>query len=536
MTNSPDKKIPIAVAILCIFMLLTGNLWGVIETSEARYAEISREMYRSGDWLHPSLLNIHHYHKPPVTYWVTATAFSIFGVNAFAARFFLVLSFGVQVLLLFRIARLLFKNKEIAGYCALVYATLPLTLISVRGLTTDSYLTTFVLLSLFYGLKFIESKKVLFLYGMAFALGVGFLVKGPVIFIVPVLAIASMWNHARIKINEGTIALLIFVTVGFSWFAFLVAEDSRFADYFFFRHFVDRLANAEVFARKEPWYYYLPIIPLVTLPWIIIFIGGILAKKATGDDRRMINRLLLWWILLPLIVFSISSSKLVLYILPLSIGFSLAAGYFLAGGISKILFKFFLAIPIIINLCLISIPIFFSRFNFNNTLYISSSFTLVACLVVWFLILQRELAVLLASTLFTINLILFSSQFFSLNANEVNSLATVTSFIKQQGLHDRTIIAYDELLPSVAFELDKEIISVYAGDRSLKRETQFEPDDQWKNYLIDVNDRTSLQHFKTILSKQSVVIVKNELPAKLDSLLVGRWIHKDFEKWKVYYN
>ena len=96
-------------------MLVTANLWGVLETSEARYAEISREMQQSGDWMHPTLLGIHHYHKPPVTYWLTAASFSLFGVNDFAARFFLTIAFALQVYMIFLIAKSIFDIVEIFG-------------------------------------------------------------------------------------------------------------------------------------------------------------------------------------------------------------------------------------------------------------------------------------------------------------------------------------------------------------------------------------------------------------------------------------
>ncbi|MDI3521485.1 MAG: hypothetical protein PWR04_1473, partial [Anaerophaga sp.] len=57
--------------ITAMALLFNLNGWGVTETSEARYAEIAYEMYQSGDYLHPRLLEIQHYHKPPVTYWIT---------------------------------------------------------------------------------------------------------------------------------------------------------------------------------------------------------------------------------------------------------------------------------------------------------------------------------------------------------------------------------------------------------------------------------------------------------------------------------
>jgi len=76
---------------------LTGT-WGLTETSEARYAQISKEMFTSGDYLHPTLLGIQHYHKPPVTYYITSLGYSIFGANETGARFFLAIALLIQLL------------------------------------------------------------------------------------------------------------------------------------------------------------------------------------------------------------------------------------------------------------------------------------------------------------------------------------------------------------------------------------------------------------------------------------------------------
>ena len=89
------------MAIALIALLFNLDSYSVLEASEARYAEISREMFRSANLLQPTLLNIFHFHKPPVTFWLTGIGFQLFGVNAFGARFWLQLSLILQGILIY---------------------------------------------------------------------------------------------------------------------------------------------------------------------------------------------------------------------------------------------------------------------------------------------------------------------------------------------------------------------------------------------------------------------------------------------------
>ena len=50
--------------ILIVGLLLAIGIPGFMESSEARYAAIGYEMFSSGDYLHPYLLGIYHFHKP----------------------------------------------------------------------------------------------------------------------------------------------------------------------------------------------------------------------------------------------------------------------------------------------------------------------------------------------------------------------------------------------------------------------------------------------------------------------------------------
>ena len=536
-SSRAKSDLAILIIVLACVMLATANLWGVVETSEARYAEISREMYRSGDWLHPTLLKIHHYHKPPFTYWITAVAYSIFGVNAFATRFFLVVAYCAQVVIVFNIARILFKNELTAFYSGVIYATLPLVLISVRALTTDAYLNLFVLLALYGWLKFVHDQRTTFFYLFCLMLGLGFMTKGPVIFIVPGLGIAGIWNlipGPRLKISELISGLAIFIVIGFWWFGYLINENSVFADYFFFHHLVDRVAHAEVFSRKEPWHYYLPIIPLVTIPSIGIFLTQVFARTRGKENELLAKRVLIWWFILPLLIFSIASSKLVLYILPLAIGFTLVSAH-AAMNLNRTQVLVYFILTSIVYGALIVLP--FAVPRINGTPYI---FVPIVCLVISIVVLFMDLPLprimMISSLVFGLCLLIYSSLFFHFNSIDVNITSPMAGFIKQKHLDERQIIVYDELLPSLSFELDRDIVSVYSGNRSLKREVQFEQNKVWQSSLVDATATTGFNDLGNLLVEESVIITKNELSPELRAIMRGEWTKETFGKWTLYYN
>src|SRR5213079_1139034 len=76
-----------AIIIAAFAVYLIGNdrvaLW---DRDEPRNAQAARQMLHSGDWVVPRLLDRVRTAKPVFTYWLQASAMSVLGDNAFAAR------------------------------------------------------------------------------------------------------------------------------------------------------------------------------------------------------------------------------------------------------------------------------------------------------------------------------------------------------------------------------------------------------------------------------------------------------------------
>ena len=524
--------------VFLFFLLYNLGGWGVIETSEARYAEISREMLLSGDWLHPRLLGIHHFHKPPVTYIISAAGMALFGVNEFGVRFFLQISLLVQALLLYLIALQLFESRKMAFSALVIYLTMPAVLISARNLTTDSFLTTFELLAIWCWMKYKPARKPAWLYLFYLALSLAFLTKGPVGLIFPVLVAIgyrARQTNGELGFSHHLIAFVLFLVLSGSWYVYLMWQDRQFVDYFFLNHIVKRYASPETFGRSEPWWFYLAVIPALTLPWFALLL---LHLKKLRLIPRDLKRLFLMWLVLPLLFFSLSSSKLILYILPMLAGIALLISWLLFQLTSKdfkvITFVTFAYLGIV-GFALVLLPFLPLGLTVPLPLVVFAALVLVVLYLIWQFMEQGILQLLTAVLGFTLFLLPYATHLLGANADRLNPSTALGNLIRQQGLQDRTIIVYDRLLPSLAFELNKDIVYVRDQHESLNREMQFEKNDEWRNHLLLIQERQDSIRLQQMLNNQAVLISKRALPANRNWMRKQLANSRQVGDWLVYY-
>jgi 4-amino-4-deoxy-L-arabinose transferase len=505
-------KFILLLFISAIVLFLTVGSYGLLESSDARYAEIARAMYISGDYLHPNLMDVHHYHKPPLTYQITALGYHLFGVNTFGARFFLQIAILIQMILVYALTLQLFNKRETALWAAMIYLTFPLLLIASRNLTTDAFLAMFALLSIYAWVRYRKEGKMRYLYLFTLSLALGFLAKGPVIFIVPLIFIIFYNRTEPSKNSFGyhhLFAWLLFAALASYWFIYLLMQNPQFLDYFLGRQTVDRFSK-DAFSRTEPFWYFLVFAPIVGLPWLFILPYMIKVKKALFTKRSLYMALLLA-VLIPVIFFSFSSSKRVLYILPFYGLLAVLIAQLLSTldeGQSRIVNRIVLGYAMIVLLFSAATLLFETTFIIPGVLGIMGLLLILP--VLW---IYRNKKMTFKSRAVTVSFVVSafllggSGMVIAANQLKLGSMKPVTDFIIAKGLQDRNIIMYNLRKPSIAFHLNKSIISLNETNPSLARETEFEQDLNWKKYLIDMNKDEEQGYLKELLATPSVFIV-----------------------------
>lgn len=245
---------------------------------EAIYAQSAKEIVLTGDWLTPHWNGEHFYQKPPLTIWITALLFRLFGVSEFTARTFAVIC-GVACVLLVSLIGRLFLSHAQALMAGLVLLATPHFNYYARQGSMDVPLTAFLLLGFYFYLRSKENSRYWIATGAAMALAV--LTKGagagPGVLALVVAALLKRERPWRVR--EAWIGCAVFIVLAGSWHVVMVMVHGHafWSEYFVSQVFSRSVSTFDTTAAGPFTYFgtvflgFLPFIPLLILGIIQIW-------------------------------------------------------------------------------------------------------------------------------------------------------------------------------------------------------------------------------------------------------------------------
>ena len=254
----------------------------VFEPSEARYAAISANMARSGDFVVPRFTHNLEYQsfdgKPPLVFQAGGVFCRALGVNEFAVRLFPFLSALLCLLVLYHAVRR-FSDPETGRLAVLVCFSCTAFFAASGICMTDMTLTCCVAGALLLYRCFLDGFARGYAAGVMALLGAGMIAKGPValvMFGLPVFADALVSHRwAGIFNWKWLVTAPIFLLVAVPWFVFVEQRNPGAVWYFFYNEnlmrFVSHDYGDKYGAGREAFRGVSILWALVaTLPWALL--------------------------------------------------------------------------------------------------------------------------------------------------------------------------------------------------------------------------------------------------------------------------
>lgn len=345
-----DAALPRRATLILLLLLLAAVWFGTLDVralirpDEGRYAEIPREMVATGDWLTPRLNGIQYFEKPPLQYWATATAYTLFGEHAWTARLWPALTGFLCLLLVYFAGRALF-SATVAMYATLILAGSPGFIVTSQMNTLDMGLTLFMtatclcfMLALRDG-NAARSPWMLMAWASA---ALAMLSKGLIGIVLPAGVLGAYvllhrdWRLLQ-QLRWGW-GVVIFLAIAAPWFVLVEQATPGFAEFFFIHEHFARFAS-EGHRRTGAWWYFFPVLAVAMLPWLPALPRALIAgwRDAPQRDGWRPRRFLTLWAVLIFAFFSLSGSKLQSYILPILPALALLLAHTLATAHPKAL-------------------------------------------------------------------------------------------------------------------------------------------------------------------------------------------------------
>ncbi|MFN6570047.1 glycosyltransferase family 39 protein [Dendronalium sp. ChiSLP03b] len=363
--NNIVERPALAVTVSILWLILIGwvgygwNLGniGLIDETEPLFAEASRQMFVTGDWITPFFNGETRFDKPALIYWCQAIAYAIIGVNEWAVRLPSALAaIAVISLGFYTLQWHLAKQDELeqvsrptrrfltAAVAAAMMAFNPEMVVWGRTGVSDMLLTgcmASALLCFFLGYagkreqgdrgiitphSLLPNKWYLAFYVL---IAGAILTKGPVGIVLPgliILAFLMYVGKLREILREMRFFLGMLIIVGLSvpWYLLVIWRNGwNFINSFFGYHNLERFTEV-VNGHAAPWFFYFIVVLLGFAPYSVYLPVALVRLKLwqrshwrAQERSQQLGLFACIWFLSVFSFFTIAVTKLPSYVLPL---------------------------------------------------------------------------------------------------------------------------------------------------------------------------------------------------------------------------
>lgn len=326
------------LSLTAVFVLFWGLGLRTLWAAEGRWAEVTREMFLTGDFFHPTIGGQPYFDKPLLTYWFCAAASIVTGVlNELTIRIPSALAGLAAVWATVKIGSRLWsvQTGRLAGWLLL---TMYAFLFWARTGTAEMENVAAIMLAV----AWYWSKRdrpgfwvMLVFYLIAF---VGALTKGltavvvPICIVLPDMLVERRWRNLFGIKHIGALAIASLVYLAPFVYAGLTEPSGYHPSGLALVFQENVLRYFRPFDHKGPIYLYLYELPILLLPWTPLFVAAAVSLAKCRKELDHHTRWLLWALAAVFLFFTLSGSRRSYYILPILPLCALLIAVFLVWG------------------------------------------------------------------------------------------------------------------------------------------------------------------------------------------------------------
>jgi 4-amino-4-deoxy-L-arabinose transferase-like glycosyltransferase len=328
-TDPQTRTDLLLLAALCGFLFFYGlGAFGLVGADEPRYAQIAREMLDRSDWITPTLQGKPWLEKPVLYYWQAMVSFRAAGISDRTARLPGAFDAAMLIAAVYFFLRRFRPGSELDG--SLITASCAGVVGFAHAAATDMPLAACFAIALLGWYAWYESRRNIYLAAFYIFVALGTLAKGPV---APALSAVIIFIFVAIRRDWHALprtlwirGIVLYLAVMLPWYIAVQLRNPEFFRVFILEHNLARFSQ-NLYHHRQPFWFYLPVFLLAMMPWTLALIVAVAERvrliwsegwdqEAFASPEDSWQLFLFIWMLVPILFFSASQSKLPGYILP----------------------------------------------------------------------------------------------------------------------------------------------------------------------------------------------------------------------------